>query len=88
MVEWTMKRLIARMPDLTKEEVQLLAGTSPHAFRHTFGTQATTQNVPLDVVQRVLGHASRQTTSIYVQAEKQRMLREVSNFYRKNGSTE
>ena len=84
MVEWAMTRLIAQMPDLTTDEIKLLAGTSPHAFRHTFGTQATAEDVPLDVVQRVLGHASLQTTSIYVQAEKQRMLREVSDFYRKN----
>ncbi|MGF6870676.1 integrase [Paraburkholderia sp. MM5477-R1] len=86
MIAWAMKRLIAGMPDLTTAETNLLAGTSPHAFRHTFGTQATAEDVPLDVVQRVLGHASLQTTSIYVQAEKQRMLREVNDFYRKNGS--
>jgi hypothetical protein len=33
--------------------------------------------VPVDVVQKVLGHASLQTTSIYVQAEKKRVLEEV-----------
>jgi site-specific recombinase XerD len=32
-------------------------------------------------VQRVLGHASLQTTSIYVQAEKQRMMREAALYY-------
>ncbi|MGY6123876.1 hypothetical protein ACW9YQ_33870 (plasmid) [Paraburkholderia strydomiana] len=37
--------------------MKLLAGTPPHAFRHTLGTQATAEDVPLDVVQRVLGHA-------------------------------
>ncbi|WP_454875408.1 phage integrase family protein [Paraburkholderia xenovorans] len=88
MVEWAMKRLIAGMPDLTTEEMNLLASTSPHAFRHTFGTQATAEDVPLDVVQRVLGHASLQTTSIYVQAEKQRMMREVGDFYRKTSGAE
>ncbi|MFC6308737.1 tyrosine-type recombinase/integrase [Paraburkholderia dipogonis] len=88
MVDWAMKRLIAGMPDLTTAEMKLLAGTSPHAFRHTFGTQATAEDVPLDVVQRVPGHASLQTTSIYVQAEKQRLLREVGDLYRKNGGAE
>ncbi|MFB9127763.1 hypothetical protein ACFFYR_33090 [Paraburkholderia dipogonis] len=44
--------------------------------------------MPLDVVQRVPGHASLQTTSIYVQAEKQRLLREVGDLYRKNGGAE
>ncbi|KNH08821.1 hypothetical protein BRCH_04048 [Candidatus Burkholderia brachyanthoides] len=84
MVEWAMKRLIAGMPDLSVEEMKLLAGTSPHAFRHTFGMLAAAEDVPLDVVQKILGHASLQTTSIYVQAEKQRMLREAASFYRRS----
>jgi integrase len=45
-------------------------------------THAAAEEVPLDVVQRILGHASSQTTSIYVQTEKQRMLREAAAFYR------
>lgn len=36
--------------------------------------------VPVDVVQKVLGHASLQTT-IYVQAEKQRVVAEVARYY-------
>ncbi|KMZ13398.1 hypothetical protein BHUM_01735 [Candidatus Burkholderia humilis] len=83
MVKWAMKRLIAGMPDLSVEDMKLLVGTSPHAFRHVFGTLAVTEDVPLDIVQKILGHASLQTTSIYVQAEKQRMLREAASFYRR-----
>lgn len=37
--------------------------------------------VPVGVVQKVLGHASLQTTSIYVQAEKKRVLEEVAGNY-------
>jgi site-specific recombinase XerD len=37
--------------------------------------------VPVDVVQKVLGHASVQTTSIYVRAEKQRMMEELAGYY-------
>jgi integrase len=48
--------------------------TSTHAFRHTFGTRAVARDMVIDVVQRILGHASLQTTSIYVHAERQRML--------------
>ncbi|BBQ03590.1 hypothetical protein BSFA1_87180 (plasmid) [Burkholderia sp. SFA1] len=81
MMEWVMKRLIKGMPNLTTDEMKLLAGTSTHSFRHTFGTHAAAEDVPLDVVQRILGHASLQTTSIYVHAEKQRMLREAASFY-------
>ncbi|MCG2578710.1 site-specific integrase [Dechloromonas sp. XY25] len=55
---------------------------APHAFRHTFGTHAVASDVPLDVVQKVLGHASLQTTTIYVQAEKKRSIAELGKFLR------
>jgi integrase len=54
---------------------------SPHAFRHTFGTHAAAEDVPIDVIQRALGHVSMQTTSIYVQAEQRRMADEFERFY-------
>jgi site-specific recombinase XerD len=44
-------------------------------------SQAVADEVPVDVVQKVLGHASLQTTSIYVQAEKKRVLEEVAGYY-------
>lgn len=84
MVRWTMKRLVAGIPDLTTAEMKQLAATSPHAFRHTFGTQAAAEDVPIDVLQKILGHRSLQTTTIYVQAEKQRVMREASRLYTKN----
>ncbi|GGD96694.1 hypothetical protein GCM10010985_59230 [Caballeronia grimmiae] len=52
-----------------------------HAFRHTFGTQSVADDVPMDVVPKVLGHVSLQTTTIYVQAEKQRVLEEGTGYY-------
>ena len=58
-----------------------LIATSAHAFRHTFGTQAVARGMPIDVAQRILGHASLQTTSIYVRAERQRMLDEAAKYY-------
>ena len=51
-----------------------LANTSAHAFRHTFVRRAIARGMPTDVVQAILGHASLQTTSIYVRAERRRML--------------
>lgn len=68
---------------LDEEERLRLRQAAPHAFRHTFGTQAVSGNVPLDVVQRVLGHTSLQTTTIYVQAEKKRSIDELGKFFRK-----
>lgn len=74
LVKWAMKQLVAGMADLSVDEKRKLATTTPHAFRHTFGTEAMAHEVPLDVIQRILGHLSLQTTTIYVQAEHQCMI--------------
>jgi len=82
-------RLISRMltiivettDDLSLDERVILGSVNAHAMRHTFGTQSVADEVPVDVVQKVLGHASLQTTSIYVQAEKKRVLEEVASYY-------
>ncbi|SER71810.1 phage integrase family protein [Giesbergeria anulus] len=66
---------------LTTEQRDLLLKAAPHAFRHTFGTHAAAKKMPIDVLQRIMGHASIQTTSIYVQAERVRMLEESSKFF-------
>jgi integrase len=68
--------------NLTLDERNHLRRSTTHALRHTFGTQAVAGDVPLDVVQKVLGHASLQTTTIYVQAEKRRSIGELDKFFR------
>ncbi len=68
--------------DLDEGERAVLRAVSPHAFRHTFGRLAAAGNVPLDVLQKILGHASLQTTTIYVQAEKKRSSDALSEFFR------
>ncbi|GJH13582.1 site-specific integrase [Caballeronia novacaledonica] len=73
--------LVETMTDLSLGERVQLGGVNAHAFRHTFGTQSVADEVPVDVVQKVLGHASLQTTTIYVQAEKQRVVEEVARYY-------
>jgi len=40
----------------------------PKALRHTFGVEAGQQGVPLNIVQRWLGHARIETTAIYAGA--------------------
>lgn len=76
-------REIAENPLLamTDLEREFLASRGVHAFRHTFGTLAAAKGVPLDVLQRTLGHASLQTTTIYVQAERKRSIEEMSRFF-------
>jgi len=81
LVRWAIRTLAPDLEGVPAEDLTRLAATSAHAFRHTFGTQATAKNMPLDVVQKVLGHASLQTTSIYVQAEQQRIMEEAARYY-------
>ncbi|WP_244119733.1 tyrosine-type recombinase/integrase [Burkholderia gladioli] len=66
-------RLLEQPPDLEESARRQLAVTSPHAFRHTFGTQSVAAGMAIEVQQQVLGHGSLQTTTIYVNAEQQRM---------------
>lgn len=65
------------------EEIALLKKTSPHAFRHTFGTLATEAEMPIDVVQSILGHASATTTGIYNRTREKRMVSEAAKFFNK-----
>ncbi|MDR5749130.1 phage integrase family protein [Caballeronia sp. LZ029] len=73
--------LVETMDGLSLDERMRLGQSNAHAFRHTFGTQSVADEVPVDVVQKVLGHASLQTTTLYVQAEKQRVVEEVARYY-------
>jgi integrase len=73
--------VVETMDDLSLDERVMLGAVSAYAMRHTFSTQLMADDVPVDVVQKVLGHASLQTTSIYVQAEKKRVLEEVASYY-------
>ncbi len=50
-------------------------------FATMFGTRAVAREIPTDVVQAILGHASLQTTSIYVRAERRRMLEAAARYY-------
>ncbi|MBN3791445.1 tyrosine-type recombinase/integrase, partial [Burkholderia sp. Ac-20353] len=81
LTQWAIAQLLAVMPDLSEAERRKLASTSPHAFRHTVGTQMLAAGVALEVVQRTLGHASLGTTSIYVSPEEARLRREAAKYH-------
>jgi integrase len=90
LVQAALQRLVARLAtqtDVSAAELTQLAHTSAHALRHTFGTQAIAREMPADVVQAILGHASLQTTSLYVRAERQRMLEAAARYYTEEGPT-
>lgn len=81
LAQWAIAQLLEVMPDLNEADRRKLSGTSPHAFRHTVGTQMLAAGVALEVVQRTLGHASLGTTSIYVSPEEARMRREAAKYH-------
>lgn len=68
-------------PIFTDGEKKRLEETTAHSLRHTFGTQSVAKNMPIDVAQKIMGHASPDTTAIYVQAEKKRMMEEAEKVY-------
>ncbi|WP_240659196.1 tyrosine-type recombinase/integrase [Paraburkholderia kururiensis] len=88
LIDWLRRRLLVELETLTPAAHAALVQMSPHAFRHTFGTLAAASDVPIDVVQKVLGHQSVQTTSIYVQAEQRRVMREIGLMYVKRTASE
>ncbi|WP_250517740.1 site-specific integrase [Caballeronia sp. INDeC2] len=73
--------LVETMDNLSLDERRQLGQANAHALRHTFASHSVADDVPVDVVQKVLGHASLQTTTLYVQAEKQRVVEEVARYY-------
>ena len=77
---WISRAVLAsRLP--TNERLHL-AKASTHWLRHTFGTRAIAREVPLDVIQAQMGHASIQTTtSIYGRAPLQRRVKELAKAF-------
>ena len=58
-----------RESNLPANERNKLAGATTHWLRHTFGTRSIAREVPLDVIQAQMGHASiMTTTAIYGRA--------------------
>ena len=71
-----------RASSLPANEQARLAGATTHWLRHTFGTRAIARQVPLDVIQAQMGHASIQTTTaIYGRAPIQRRVDELGKAF-------
>jgi integrase len=67
---------------LPQNERTRLAGATTHWLRHTFGTRAVAREVPMDVIQAQMGHASIQTTmSIYGRAPIKRRAEELAKAF-------
>ncbi|MDO8769163.1 MAG: site-specific integrase [Burkholderiaceae bacterium] len=71
-----------RSSSLSAAEREKLAGATTHWLRHTFGTRAIAREVPLDVIQAQMGHASIQTTTaIYGRAPIRRRMDELGKAF-------
>ena len=71
--------------DLAQEDMFALLEATPHAFRHTFGMLAVEGGVDLFVVQEILGHASAETTAVYVRARERRLAEAAQIMYGADG---
>lgn len=59
-----------------QRDAEILRRASTHWLRHTYGSHAVAAGTAIDVVQRNLGHASLTTTSIYIDPDLTRRVRE------------
>lgn len=64
-----------------------LQAASTHWLRHTHASHAIAAQVPLDVVQDRLGHASPATTAIYVTSEDRRKMQALQKMFPKTNRT-
>lgn len=67
---WPMHRATAwRMVKATMQRARIAGPmASPKGLRHGFGIRAAAHNVPTNLIQRWMGHASPTTTAIYLDA--------------------
>ena len=66
------------------EDAKRLRVASAHWLRHTHGSHTVAAGVPLEIVQNNLGHASLNTTTIYVTAQRTRRIRAMQKFIGKS----
>ena len=54
--------IFGKLKELFKDTVNLY----PHLFRHSFGTHLINNNIPIEIIQYLMGHSSLISTKIYV----------------------
>lgn len=78
-----LKRFFAEAADdireTNREMAEKVQRASTHWLRHTYATHALEAGMSLEVVRDLLGHASIDTTSIYVNAERDRSSKEAED---------
>lgn len=77
------------MDDLTpfsQDALAQLQRTSPHAFRHTFATNAVEDGMSMEVAQDILGHVNIETTKIYARTREKRLVEEAAKHFSRNAA--
>jgi len=62
-----------------KHEAAAFEKASVHWLRHTCGSHMGSSGVPVNLIQKLLGHASVATTSIYTESDSERLWQEVTD---------
>ncbi len=58
---------------------------SPHVLRHSFATELMNNEVEINSIKEVLGHASLSATEIYTHNSKERMIKEYKSYHPRGG---
>ena len=74
-------RKLRRADDV--QGAERFAKASTHWLRHTHASHAIATGMPLEIAQQNLGHASLNTTTVYVTTEAKRRMQAVSDFWGK-----
>lgn len=74
------KKVSLAMQAESVTEAKHIARASTHWLRHTCGAHAVANGVPIEVLQANFGHASVDTTSIYITTEMDRRIVEMERF--------
>lgn len=87
-VNKTLKEYAARL-DLREVDGSPV-NVTPHRFRHSFGTRLAEAGVPLQVIQKLMGHSSLKMTEVYAHISDRRIREEwnkANNLVNINGDT-
>jgi site-specific recombinase XerD len=88
MVKQSLKRIATEKNGFTIDEIAQIKSMTVHSFRHTCGSVLTAQGFPTEVLQKMLGHTSISTTSIYQQLQKKRLMEEAQKIFSKSTEEE
>jgi integrase len=77
------RRIAGRAHTVDGLDAVRLRTASTHWLRHTFARQGAAAQLPVEVLQQALGHASIATTTLYLGTERARMVREFEKLRRR-----